>query len=91
MLEEKTIIDSITYRGSGHIEIREALLVLKDGIEIAKTYHRHVLEPGQDPANEHEDVRAIAEAMQPQREAAAERIRLERERHPRPGTGGIRP
>jgi hypothetical protein len=45
MFEEKKIIDAVTYRESGHIEVREALLVLKDGVEISKIYHRYVIDP----------------------------------------------
>ena len=84
-LEEREYIDGITYRDSGYIEVRKVLQVLKDGVEISRQYHRHVVSPDADLNNEHEDVRAIGEALQPKREAAAERVRQERERNPLPG------
>jgi hypothetical protein len=63
MLEEKEIVDAITYRDTGHIEVRKAILILRDGVEIARTYHRHVVEPGQDTAEEDPKVAAIAGAL----------------------------
>lgn len=63
MLEEKNIIDAVTYRDSGHIEVRVASVILRDGIEIARTYVRHVVEPGADISNEHPKVQAIAAAL----------------------------
>ena len=52
--EEKNI-DQITVTENGHVLYREATRVLKDGQEIAKTFHRSSLFPGQEldgiPAN----------------------------------------
>jgi hypothetical protein len=45
-LEEKSVVDKI----------------LKDGVEVAATYHRHVVNPGDDTANEDPRVAAIAAA-----------------------------
>jgi hypothetical protein len=63
MLEEKTVIDAITYRDSGHIEVRQAALILRDGVEINKQYHRHVVSPGDDLTGEDAKVVAMAEAF----------------------------
>lgn len=63
MLEEKEIIDAITFRDTGHIEVRHATLIIKGGVEIARTYQRHVVEPGQDTAQEDAKVDAIAKAL----------------------------
>jgi hypothetical protein len=52
--ETKTV-DQITVTENGIVLYREATRILKDGDEIAKTYHRTSLTPGQDltgqPAN----------------------------------------
>lgn len=46
--EERTVDDAITLRDTGHIEVRTATVVLRDGVEIARTYHRRVVAPGED-------------------------------------------
>ena len=60
MLTEQSVIDQIEVTQNGIVQVRRANLVLKDGAEIAKTYHRHVLAPGADLANEDAKVVAIA-------------------------------
>ena len=47
-LTEDTIVDSIDVLPSGHIQIRKATRVFRDGVEISKSYHRHVVAPGDD-------------------------------------------
>ena len=42
------------------IQCRRADIVLKDGVEIASTFHRHVLYPGNDLSNEDPRVVGIA-------------------------------
>lgn len=59
---EQTLIDQIEVIRNGTIQVREATLVLRDGIEIAKTYHRYCLYPGQDLAGQPAQVAAIATA-----------------------------
>ena len=61
-LIEQSIIDQIEVTRNGSVNVRRADLILKDGVEIAKTYHRHVLAPGADLANEDAKVVAIAQA-----------------------------
>jgi len=62
MLTETSIIDSINVTAVGHIEVRRADIVMRNGVEIAKTYHRHVLEPGADLSNQEDRVAAVARA-----------------------------
>ena len=54
-LQETKVIDQITVTENGIVLYREATRILKDGEQIAKTYHRTSLTPGQDltghPAN----------------------------------------
>jgi urease accessory protein UreE len=61
-LEEKSVVDKIEVLLLGQIQVRRRDQVLKDGQEIAATYHRHVLSPGDDLTNEDPRVVAIAEA-----------------------------
>lgn len=61
-LIEQSVIDQIEVTRNGSVNVRRADLVLKDGVEIAKTYHRHVLAPGSDLSKEDAKVVAIAQA-----------------------------
>ena len=60
-LEEKSVVDKVEVLLEGQIQVRTRNQVLKDGTEIAATYHRHVLSPGDDLINEDPRVTAIAE------------------------------
>ena len=48
MLEEKTVLDTIEVSDGGMIRLRFAIMVLKDGVEISKKWHRTVVPPGGD-------------------------------------------
>jgi len=61
-LEEKSVVDKIEVLLQGQIQVRRRDQILKDDIEVAATYHRHVLSPGDDLTNEDPRVVAIAEA-----------------------------
>jgi hypothetical protein len=62
-LTEKTIIDKIEVIENNSIQIRTATVIEKDGTELARTFHRHVLAPGADTSNEDPKVQAIATAI----------------------------
>jgi len=47
-LTEDTIVDSIDVLPDGQIQVRAANRVFRDGTEISKSYHRHVVSPGDD-------------------------------------------
>jgi hypothetical protein len=61
-LEEVSVVDKVEVLLNGSIQVRRRDQILKDGIEIAATYHRHVLHPGDDISNEDPRVAAIAAA-----------------------------
>ena len=61
-LEEVSVVDKVEVLLDGTIQVRRRDQVLKDGVEIAATYHRHVLVPGDDVSNEDPRVAAIAAA-----------------------------
>ena len=62
-LTETTIIDKIELVENNSIQVRTATIIKKDGTEIAKTYHRHVVSPGDNVTNEDPRVQAIANAI----------------------------
>ena len=47
---------------NGTLQVRRADIVLKDGVEVGRTYHRHCLHPGDDVTNEVQRVQAVAAA-----------------------------
>jgi hypothetical protein len=62
-LIEKTIIDKIEIIENSSIQVRIATIIEKDGTELTRTFHRHVLAPGADLINEDPKVQAIATAI----------------------------
>ena len=62
-LIEKKIIDKIEVTENNSIQVRTATIIEKDGIEIAKTYHRHVVAPTDSIENEDSRVQIIANAI----------------------------
>ena len=48
MLTETKAVDQISLDSENTVFIREANIVLRDGVEISRTYHRTSLTPGQD-------------------------------------------
>ena len=62
-LTEKTIIDKIELIENNSIQVRTATIIEKDGIELTRTFHRHVVVPGADITNEDPKVQAIANAI----------------------------
>ena len=59
-LTETKVIDQITVTENGTILYREATRILKEGEQIAQTYHRTSLTPAQDLTGVPDNVVAIA-------------------------------
>ena len=45
------------------LQVRRADIILKDGVEVARSYHRHVVSPGDDVTNECDCVKKVAAAL----------------------------
>ena len=58
-LTETKVIDQITVTENGIVLYREATRILKDGEQIAQTFHRSSLTPGQDLTGQPTNVAAI--------------------------------
>jgi len=78
-LIEKQIVDLVELVQSNHIQVRTANIIEKDGTEIARTFHRHVLSPGDSIVNEDPKVQAIANAVWTEEVIAAYQASLLRE------------
>jgi hypothetical protein len=62
-LTETTKVDQVEVLDNNIIQVRTATIIEKDGIEISRTFNRHVLEPGADIENEDLKVKSIANAI----------------------------
>lgn len=62
-LTEKTITDKIEVLENNSIQVRTATIIEKDGVEISRTFHRHVVNPSDDISGEDAKVQAVANAV----------------------------
>jgi hypothetical protein len=63
-LTEKTEQDKIEIVGSFKtVQVRTATVIERDGEEISRSFHRHVVQPGDDTSSESAEVQAICAAV----------------------------
>ena len=78
-LIERQLVDLVELVQSNHIQVRTATIIERDGVEIARTFHRHVLSPGDDVSGQDQKVQAIANAVWTEEVIAAYQASLVRE------------
>lgn len=61
-LTKKTTVDKIEVLEYGSIQVRQAIRIFEDDKFLSQSYHRYVLQPGDDLTNQDSKVVAIAEA-----------------------------
>ncbi len=64
MLEKQTIVDLVETLENGVVQVRTATKIMDDGVEVSRTFHRHVIVPGADYSQEDAKVQAICAAVQ---------------------------
>ena len=63
-LTEENIIDKYEIVGEfKHLQCRHATVIKRDGVEISRSFHRHVIAPGDDVSGEPAEVQAICAAV----------------------------
>ena len=63
-LTERTVEDKIEVVGNyKHIQVRTAVVIERDGVEISRSFSRHVVAPDADITGESAEVQAIAAAV----------------------------
>ena len=63
-LTERTVEDKIEIVGEHKfIQVRTATIIERDGVEISRSFHRHVIAPDADVSGESAEVQAIAAAV----------------------------
>ena len=61
-LEKVVTVDQIEVTENGCVQVRTATIITEDGKVIGKSFHRHVVVPGNDYSGEEERVKAICSA-----------------------------
>jgi len=79
-ITETKTVDQITVTENGVVLYREATRILKDGEQIAHTYHRTSLTPAQDLTGQPANVVAICNAAWTDEVVAAYQAQLEEQR-----------
>jgi hypothetical protein len=62
-LAERTEEDKIEILADGTMQIRTATIIERDGVEISRTYHRHVIQPDTDATTQTPKVQRITAAL----------------------------
>lgn len=62
-LTERIVIDRVEVVENNIIQVRQATVIERDGVEIARTFHRWTLCPGDDLSNQDAKIVAIANAV----------------------------
>jgi hypothetical protein len=62
-LTERTEIDLIEVCEPWHIKVRQATIIEKDGVQVARTFHRWGLVPDMDISTQEPKVQAVANAV----------------------------
>ena len=63
-LTERTAEDKIEIVGDYKmVQVRTATIIERDGLEISRSFHRHVVAPGDDISGESAEVQAVCNAV----------------------------
>ena len=62
-LTERSVVSLREVLADGQIQVRTDLIVERDGVEISRSYHRHVVVPGADLSGEDASVQVVANAV----------------------------
>ena len=64
MALEKTVkVGEINVSENGAMSVRTDTVISEDGVELSRTFHRHVVAPGDDVSGEDARVQAVAAAV----------------------------
>ena len=64
MITKRTITDKIEVVGEHrHVQVRTATVIEEDGVELIRSFHRHVVSPTDDYSGETAEVKAVCQAV----------------------------
>ena len=79
-LTKRNEVGSIEVVPGGHIQVRMDTVVEEDGVELSRSYHRHVCHPDSDMTQEEKQVQDIAAIIHTDEiKAAWEKFKSERD------------
>jgi hypothetical protein len=79
-LTERIEIGSREVLANGMIQVRTDTVIERDGVEISRTFHRHVVAPGDDVSGEDASVQTVANLVHtPEVIAAYQAVQAARE------------
>ena len=61
-LSKTVLVDKIEVLERAQVQVRTATVIAEDGVELSRSFHRHVLEPGDDTTGQDDRVVAVAAA-----------------------------
>ena len=77
-LTEESYADKVEVVGDfSHVQVRVATVIKRDGKEISRSFHRHVVAPGDDYSAEDDKVKAVCAAVHTQDVIDAYKAHLE--------------
>lgn len=62
-MEKQVSVDKIEVVIHGIVQVRTATKVVEDGVVLSQSFHRHVVNPGDDYSKEDDRVKAICAAI----------------------------
>jgi len=62
-LTERTEISRREVLADGQIQVRTDTVIERDGVEVSRSFHRHVVVPGADVSGEDASVQTVANAV----------------------------
>jgi hypothetical protein len=63
-ITKRTITDKIEIVGQyRHVQVRTATVIEEDGVELSRSFHRHVVAPTDDYSGETPEVQAVCQAV----------------------------
>ena len=76
-LTKETVVDKIEVTENGTVQVRTAIRIVEDGVQLSQSYHRHVVVPGADYSGEDARVQAICSATHTAEVVAAYQAAIE--------------
>lgn len=62
-LEKQIVIDRIEVIEAGHVQVRQCIRIIEDGTPLSESYHRWVLQKGDDISAQDPKVQAVCNAV----------------------------
>ena len=83
-LEKITKVDKVEVVGEYHlVQVRTATIIMDDGVEISRAFHRHVIAPTDDHSNEEQWVQDVCSAAHTPEIVAAYEAHLAEQEQPK--------